>query len=206
MNDSFFHLSEDKRAAIINAAFRVFSQNGYKKSPMNEIAEEAGISKSLLFYYFKNKKELYLFLVKYSADVTRQEMIRQKCFEKDNFFDAFISGLKVKADMLRSYPELAMFELKAYYEKEPELRADIERLIGRYSGFEFQSKQIKLDPEQFIDGLDLEMMYRDIYLASEGYLWEKLYSGGLDPDIFEQDYLKMIAHWKKIYLRKGAEK
>lgn len=206
MNDSFFHLSEDKRAAIINAAFRVFSQNGYKKSPMNEIAEEAVISKSLLFYYFKNKKELYLFLVKYSADVTRQEMIRQKCFEKDNFFDAFTSGLKVKADMLRSYPELAMFELKAYYEKEPELRADIERLIGRYSGFEFQSKQIKLDPEQFIDGLDLEMMYRDIYLASEGYLWEKLYSGGLDPDIFEQDYLKMIAHWKKIYLRKGAEK
>lgn len=206
MNDSFFHLSEDKRAAIINAAFRVFSQNGYKKSPMNEIAGEAGISKSLLFYYFKNKKELYLFLVKYSADVTRQEMIRQKCFEKENFFDAFISGLKVKADMLRSYPELAMFELKAYYEKEPELRADIERLIGRYSGFEFQSKQIKLDPKQFIDGLDLEMMYRDIYLASEGYLWEKLYSGGLDPDIFEQDYLKMIAHWKKIYLRKGAEK
>lgn len=83
-------------------------------------------------------------------------------------------------DTLRSYPELAMFELKAFYEKEPESRADIERLIGRYSGFEFQSKQIKLDPEQFICGLD--------------------------PDVFEQDYLKMIDHWKKIYLRNGAEK
>ncbi|MBP0955070.1 MAG: TetR family transcriptional regulator [Oscillospiraceae bacterium] len=31
---------------------------------MNEIAEEAGISKSLLFYYFRNKKELYLYLLK----------------------------------------------------------------------------------------------------------------------------------------------
>ena len=31
---------------------------------MSEIATEAGISKSLLFHYFKNKKEFYLYLRK----------------------------------------------------------------------------------------------------------------------------------------------
>ena len=62
MNPKFYNLPEEKQQAIINAAYRVFSQNSYKNSPMSEIASLAGISKSLLFHYFSNKKELYLFL------------------------------------------------------------------------------------------------------------------------------------------------
>ena len=67
MNDKFFSLPIEKQEAIVNAGFRVFSQNSYKKSPMSEIADVAGISKSLLFYYFHNKKELYLFLLEKCA-------------------------------------------------------------------------------------------------------------------------------------------
>ena len=62
MNERFYALPPEKQQAIINAGYRVFSQNSYKNSPMSEIAAEAGISKSLLFHYFHNKKELYLFL------------------------------------------------------------------------------------------------------------------------------------------------
>ena len=58
MNERFFALPAEKRRAIINAGYRVFSHNSYKKSPVGEIAQEAGISKSLLFHYFANKKEL----------------------------------------------------------------------------------------------------------------------------------------------------
>ena len=70
MNEKFFSLPEEKQQATINAGYRVFSQNTYKKSPVSEIAKEAGISKSLLFYYFRNKKELYLFLWEKCAKVT----------------------------------------------------------------------------------------------------------------------------------------
>lgn len=202
MNESFFLLPEEKRRAVINAGFRVFSQNSYKKSPMSEIAAEAGISKSLLFYYFRNKKELYLFLAKYGAKITQQEMIKQKCYEGEDFFEVFLNGLRVKARLMKSYPELSLFQLKAYYEKEPELRKGINALIGEYSGFETQAEMLKLDKDKFAEGLDLEMMYRDIYLASEGYLWEKLYSGSLDPDEIEKDYMKMIDFWRKLYLRR----
>ncbi len=62
MNPKFYALPEEKQQMILNAGFHVFSQNTYRKSPMSEIAAEAGISKSLLFHYFRNKKELYLFL------------------------------------------------------------------------------------------------------------------------------------------------
>ena len=202
MNERFYALPEDKRNSIISAGFRVFSQYSYKNSPMSEIAAEAGISKSLLFYYFKNKKELYLFLCRYSAELTEQEMIRQKCYEKEDFFDIFLSGLKVKVQLMRQYPDLSLFQLKAYYEKDKSLRPEIDQLIGIYSGYENQSEMLKLDKEQFIEGLDLEMMYTDMFLASQGYLWEKLQSDTIDPDQMEKDFIRMIGFWRQLYSRK----
>ena len=92
MNKSFFQLPQEKRMAIINAGFRVFSRHSYKNSPMSEIAAAAGISKSLLFYYFKNKKELYLFLCRHSTELTQQEIIRQGCYDREDFFDIFEQG------------------------------------------------------------------------------------------------------------------
>lgn len=202
MNERFYALPEDKRNSIISAGFRVFSQYSYKNSPMSEIAAEAGISKSLLFYYFKNKKELYLFLCRYSAELTEQEMIRQKCYEKEDFFDIFLSGLKVKVQLMRQYPDLSLFQLKAYYEKDKSLRPEIDQLIGIYSGYENQSEMLKLDKEQFIEGLDLEMMYTDMFLASQGYLWEKLQSDTIDPNQMEKDFIRMIEFWRSLYSRR----
>lgn len=202
MNESFFQLPEDKRNAIINAGFRVFSQHSYKNSPMSEIATEAGISKSLLFYYFKNKKELYLYLCKTGAELTQQEMIKQKVYEQSDFFDIFLGGLKVKVGLMKRFPDLSLFQLKAYYEKDESLRRELNKLIGEYSGYEKQAKQLKLDKEKFVEGLDLEMMYTDMYLASEGYLWEKLQSGRIDPDRMEKDFVKMIEFWRGIYSAK----
>ena len=43
MNDKFYSLSKEKQQAIINAVYRVFSQNSYKKSPMQEVTDAAGI-------------------------------------------------------------------------------------------------------------------------------------------------------------------
>ena len=202
MNERFYALPEDKRRSIISAGFRVFSQYSYKNSPMSEIAAEAGISKSLLFYYFKNKKELYLFLCRYSTELTGQEMIRQKCYEKEDFFDIFLSGLKVKVQLMRQYPDLSLFQLKAYYEKDNALRPEINQLIGQYSGYENQSEMLKLDKEQFIEGLDLEMMYTDMFLASQGYLWEKLQSETIDPDQMAKDFIRMIEFWRSLYSRR----
>ncbi len=56
MNSKFYALPQEKQRTILNAGFHVFSQNTYKKSPMSEIAEAAGISKALLFHYVQNKK------------------------------------------------------------------------------------------------------------------------------------------------------
>lgn len=60
MNEKFHQLPEEKQLAIFNAAMEVFAQNDYKRASTDDIAAKAGISKGMLFYYFQNKRTLYL--------------------------------------------------------------------------------------------------------------------------------------------------
>ena len=61
--NTFDALPENRREAIANAALETFGRNDYKSASTEAIARRAGISKGLLFFYFKNKKELYLSLM-----------------------------------------------------------------------------------------------------------------------------------------------
>ena len=61
---------------------------------------------------------------------------------------------------------------------------------------------LNLDPGQFIPGLDIAMMYREMYWASEGYLWEMVQQDNVDMEKMEKDFEKLIAFWKSVYLRK----
>lgn len=50
---------ERRRQQIIVAAKRVFSDKGFSKATMEDIAKEAELSPGTLYLYFKNKEELY---------------------------------------------------------------------------------------------------------------------------------------------------
>ena len=201
MNDKFFSLPKTKQEAIINAGFRVFSENCYKKSPMSEIAAAAGISKSLLFHYFYNKRELYFFLWDQCMKATTEALEKNLSFVPNDLFEMMYKGLKIKADVMRRYPDLGAFVVKSYYEKDPDVCEDLQKLIAKYTDFKASPVLAALDPEQFIPGLDLQMMYRTMYWASEGYLWEKVQQGGVNADEMEADFIKIIYFWKTVYTK-----
>ena len=202
MNEKFFALPVEKQEAIINAGFRVFSQNSYKKSPMSEIADAAGISKSLLFHYFHNKKELYLFLWEKCGRITIESLEKSGCYYQKDLFDSMYKGMKAKIEIMRLYPDLGNFVVKAFNEKDSVISQDIQKSIVKNASFKTNEKLVNLDPEQFISGLDLEMMYQDMYWASAGYLWEKMQHGEVNVDEMEQDFMKLLDFWKSVYLRK----
>jgi AcrR family transcriptional regulator len=49
-------VSEEK---ILEAARRVFQRSGYSGARMQEIADEAGINKAMLHYYYRSKDNLF---------------------------------------------------------------------------------------------------------------------------------------------------
>ena len=202
MNEKFFSLPAEKQQAILNAGYRVFSQNSYKNSPMSEIAEAAGISKSLLFHYFHNKKELYLYLWNKCAEITIEFLTRYNAYGHDDLFEAMEIGMTAKLEIMRLYPDMSIFTVKAFYEKDEEICATIQESYHRYFNLKADKTRLNLDPDQFVPGLDIPMMYREMYWAAEGYLWEMLQQGDLDIDKVEKDFKKLIVFWKSIYQRK----
>lgn len=201
MNEKFYALSEEKQNAIINAGFKVFARNSYKRSPVNEIAIEAGISKSLLFFYFRNKKELYIFLLKKSEELTKRTLMESGVMNGTDIFDIMYRGLLAKASMMKKYPDMGNFSIKAYYEKDPEVVKDVQKIVAPYTKIETNMTLPPLDKSKFKEGLDLNMMYQDMYLASEGYLWRMQQTDRLDIDRMVADYKKIIDFWKSIYLK-----
>lgn len=202
MNEKFFQLPKEKQQVILNAGYHVFSQNSYKNSPMSEIAAAAGISKSLLFHYFHNKKELYLFLWDQCARMTIEFLTRYGCYGQEELFVSMERGMQAKMELMRMYPDIGAFTLKAFYEKDLEISTAIQKSYHHYFNLKADMTRINLDPEQFIPGLDIPMMYREMYWASEGYLWELAQAGNMDIEQMQKDFTRLIEFWKSIYLRK----
>lgn len=79
--------SANTEQIIIEAARRVFIKKGYAGARMQEIADESGINKALLHYYFRSKEKLFAIIFKESflkllpqlIDIFKQEeSIREK--------------------------------------------------------------------------------------------------------------------------------
>jgi TetR/AcrR family transcriptional regulator, cholesterol catabolism regulator len=49
---------EDRREQILDAAMRVFAQKGFSRATNRDVAQEAGITTGLIYYYFANKEAL----------------------------------------------------------------------------------------------------------------------------------------------------
>lgn len=87
MNEAFKSLDSDKRERILNAAFQEFSEKGYKQASTNHIAKSAGIGKGTLFYYFRNKQNLFHELIEEAFKIADEGYLSQINFEQTDFFE-----------------------------------------------------------------------------------------------------------------------
>lgn len=200
MNEKFYLLAPEKQRQIIRAGYKVFSKNTYAKSPVGQVACEAGISKSLLFYYFRNKKELYLFL--WEEAIKTQETAAGEIWKQTDYFSMLETGMKQKLYAMKNYPEMSDFILKVFFEDDPEVAGEIRQryqlLLVEYRPF----LEKLIDPGEFIEGLDVPMMYQEMCWACEGYLRTALQKVPWDFEKIESQFQQLIDFWKQVYLRK----
>ena len=63
---------EDKKNTILMAAVKVLTTKGYYSSTMDDIVEEADISKGAIYHYFSSKKDVYLAVIDMWEDQTQK--------------------------------------------------------------------------------------------------------------------------------------
>ncbi|HEY2315147.1 MAG TPA: helix-turn-helix domain-containing protein [Streptosporangiaceae bacterium] len=62
--------SRDTRSRLRQLALKLFAEQGYEKTSLREIAEQLGVTKAALYYYFKSKEDIVRSLVEdYVADL-----------------------------------------------------------------------------------------------------------------------------------------
>ena len=201
MNDKFNSLSDERQKMIINGAMKCFSIHGYEKASMADIAKEAGVSKALLFHYFETKKKLFLYLWNLTAEKTRESLVASDVEGDKDFFSVMEKGLKAKMDLARSWPWMAIFAVKAWYEDDPEVSPDITKSTDPYAKVTGETLRLLYPDTDFRDDLDIGVMYKDMYYMSEGYLWHEMQRGKIDPNKMEEEYMAFVKLWRKAYLK-----
>ena len=194
MNPKFFKLSQERQDLIRNSAMTEFGAATFKKPSADSIAKRAGVSKSLLFHYFKDKRELYLYLFQYAIDecmnIFNRHILKASYFGETDFFRTLEIGHKVKMDMVRRHPGLFRFVMRAYYERDsvltPGLRKKLDDVLAQ-STDHFLSR---MDLHKFKDGVDPKVLVRLLTLAAEGMLAE---TGAYTPE----EINKLFAEYKK---------
>lgn len=199
MNDRFFILPIDKQERIINAAYKVFSQNTYKKASMSEVASEGGISKALLFHYFTNKKELYMYLWNRVLELTRDATVKYQVLNTDDFFEMLDRTLLAKCSLMQKYPHIYMFGFKAYYEQLPEIRDSVQESYNLASQNSELKVLQKIDTSIFRQDIDLKFMYEEIMYAVDGYMLKAYRSKDMNISKIQSDMRQFIHFWKKVY-------
>ena len=94
----------------------MFSRNSYKNTSMSRLADAGGVSKSLLFHYFLNKKELYLYLWEHAGRLDR-EKVRKGDTQTTDLFEILCQRVLAGCVFMRETPTIYLFILRAFLRK-----------------------------------------------------------------------------------------
>jgi AcrR family transcriptional regulator len=65
-------LENNSRERLLETATELFAEKGYAATSVREIVERAGVSKPVLYYYFKSKEGLFYAILDWAAEVQRK--------------------------------------------------------------------------------------------------------------------------------------
>ncbi|QJR79544.1 TetR family transcriptional regulator [Alteromonas pelagimontana] len=87
---------------ILAAAEKVFAQNGLKGTSVQQIADQAGIPKTNVLYYFKSKQELYLAVLKQTLSLWNSRF--DLATAQDDPAETLAEYIAEKMEMSRTHP------------------------------------------------------------------------------------------------------
>lgn len=169
----FESLPEERREAIVGAAVEAFGKNDYKGASTETIARRAGISKGLLFFYFKNKKELYLYLMEHLMDKVSSLVVDDAFYEIDDFFELLVYAAETKRDVLGKFPYLLEFSVGAFYPEHKDIKDTMDGWTQRQIDLMFSTyfKNVRFD--RFRDDIDPKYVLNMLIWMADGYLHQQ---------------------------------
>ena len=196
----FQRRKEDRPQEITDAAYDVFARKGYSRARVEEVAKKAGVSKGLLYVYFRTKEELFKAVIR-SVVVRRVDALLQAVETTELSSEDFIRGPLL--DFMKQVPgspiTIVIKLLIAEGQRHPDLvdfywENVVARGLSAISGFirrgvergEFRETAVTDMPQVVLAPMMLSMIWRLVFAKRE-----------LDTDKLMETQIEMILAWIK---------
>jgi TetR/AcrR family transcriptional regulator len=169
----FLSLDTEKQDRIINAAIKEFARKGYDLASTNEIVKEAGISKGLLFHYFQNKKQLYLFLYEHMTTIFLEQILEKINWDVKDIFLRYRQIALLKLELFLIYPEMFNFIKAIYMEASSDVKSELNRMGKELFASSFAKLFSDIDFSNFKPGIDHNKAINIINWTLEGFAYQQ---------------------------------
>lgn len=190
--DTFLNLTLEKQEKIMRAAINEFLKHGFEKGNVADIAKNAEVAKGSIYQYFENKKELFLYSVRWSIELFTNKYGKYINMEnKDaDIFDFFYKNAKDMWLQMRDEREVVIFIQDVFLGKYNSLTDESMAYMIKVSD-EYLLKLIKNGKDngsirKDIDDKMLSLFITGVSFKIKEYMMNK--ARNLGEDIIDEDF------------------
>jgi TetR/AcrR family fatty acid metabolism transcriptional regulator len=121
----------DKYNLILEAAVKVFAEQGFFQSTISQIAKEARVADGTIYLYFKNKDDI---LVQFFSDKTKQvfERFREEVDKADNTIDKLRNLIRRHLEEFQNDRNMALVYQAEIHQSSRLIEAQIKEMSKMY--------------------------------------------------------------------------
>src|SRR5699024_4419266 len=196
---------------ILNAALKEFAEQGYEKASTNRIVSMAGIGKGMLFYYFKNKKQLFHYLIDYAMQTIHDEFFSRIYTVELNFIERLRHIAIVKTAYYYENPNVNNFIAMVLLADDITLPRDLQTRLEDLQQLGHRMMYDNIDYTLFRDDVDPEKAFNLIRWSIDGYQNELLqkFKGAkivaIDLEPYWEEFYAYMEELKRIFYNKEGE-
>ncbi|MBS4015335.1 MAG: TetR/AcrR family transcriptional regulator [Candidatus Latescibacteria bacterium] len=122
---------EIKKEIVLNVAQDIFAQYGLTKTMIDDIAKAAGVGKSSIYYYFKNKEDIFRAVIETQVQKVQEKIrasINAAPTPQEKLKAFVISRMKSFREVAHIYNHVFKDEYLKHYEYIQKIRKDYDQM------------------------------------------------------------------------------
>jgi len=152
---------DSKRKSILQKSVECFNRYGYDKTTLEDIGKACNLNKASLYYYYKNKEEIFHSVLQKEAieyvDALEHQILTIKNPEK-----RILDMLAFRLEYYQKVLNIHKLSIENLQQIEPKFKDEIERLEG------VEQNIIKLAIKEFYKGKEAKSIASSIVMISNG--------------------------------------
>lgn len=153
-------VSEERKSQILDAAMETFTEKGFHKTRMSDIAESSGLSKGSLYWYFDSKDAIILKLIDRVFEFEIKDLTALLTDERSAEKRLFIYTERGGQDIIKMLKWMPLvYDFLALAFRQDAIKTAIQRYYTKNLDLLVNLIQQGIDAGEFVQGSALEAAY-----------------------------------------------